>query len=57
MLKRKKEVKKKPGLQELLKEIEGAAYGYFQKRGYEYGHNLEDWLKAEKEVKKRYGIK
>jgi len=54
---RKKEGKKKPNLQDLLKEIGDVAYGYFQKRGYEHGHNLEDWLRAEKEVKKRYGIK
>ena len=26
------------------------AYGLFQQRGYEHGHDLEDWLQAEAEL-------
>ena len=26
------------------------AYRFFEKRGYEHGHDLEDWLRAEAEI-------
>ena len=26
------------------------AYRFFEERGYEHGHDLEDWLRAEAEV-------
>ena len=32
------------------KAIEKKAYQLFQKRGYTHGNDLDDWLKAEKEV-------
>jgi len=39
------------GSQELTEEyIQLRAYQLFESRGYEHGHDLEDWLHAEAEV-------
>jgi hypothetical protein len=39
------------GSLELTEEIiRLRAYRFFEKRGYEHGHNLEDWLRAKAEV-------
>jgi len=39
------------GSLELTEEIiQMRAYQLFEQRGYEHGHDLEDWLKAEAEV-------
>jgi hypothetical protein len=34
-------------------EIARLAYSYWEDRGYENGHDVEDWLKAEQEVERR----
>ena len=34
-------------------EIEKLAYQFFVERGYQHGHDREDWLRAEAIVKKR----
>ena len=40
------------GSQELTEEIiRLRAYHLFELRGYEHGHDLEDWLQAEAEVR------
>ncbi len=39
------------GSQELTEEIiRMRAYQLFEQRGYEHGHDVEDWLQAEAEV-------
>ena len=39
------------GSQELTEEIiRIRAYQLFEKRGYEHGHDMEDWLEAEAEI-------
>ena len=39
------------GSLELTEEIMRArAYRFFEERGYEHGHDLEDWVRAEAEV-------
>lgn len=35
-------------------EIEALAYQFFVDRGYEHGHDREDWIRAEAIVKSRY---
>ena len=34
-------------------EIEKLAYQFFEERGYQHGHQEEDWLRAEAIVKSR----
>jgi hypothetical protein len=34
-------------------EIERLAYQYFVERGYEHGHDVEDWARAEAVVRSR----
>jgi len=41
-----------PSRQEMIAEI---AYFRAQRRGFEPGHEIEDWLAAEAEVEKRLG--
>ncbi|PIU51863.1 hypothetical protein COS91_02130 [Candidatus Desantisbacteria bacterium CG07_land_8_20_14_0_80_39_15] len=41
----------------IMKEITLLAYKYFEQRGYQHGQELDDWLRAEKEIKKKYNIK
>ena len=55
----KKPVKKAPqiNLQDFLEEVRKGAYELFLRRGSTHGNDLEDWLKAEKKVKQKYGIK
>ena len=36
-------------------EIRRRAYELFQQRGFASGHETEDWLRAENEVRQRYG--
>jgi Protein of unknown function (DUF2934) len=39
------------GSQELTEEIiQMRAYYFFEQRGYQHGHDMEDWLRAEAEV-------
>ena len=42
--------------EKLLKEIEKKAYELFLKRNGTHGEDLNDWLEAEKIVKKQYKI-
>ena len=42
--------------EKLLKEIEEKAYDLFLKRKGEHGSDLNDWLEAEKIVKKQFQI-
>ncbi len=44
-------------LQNFLDEVRKRAYEIFLQRGATYGNDLDDWLKAEKEIKQKYGIK
>jgi hypothetical protein len=37
-------------MEDLRKKIEQQAYNLFVKRGGEHGHELEDWIQAEKEI-------
>ena len=37
-------------------EIEKLAYQFFVERGYEHGHNEEDWLRAEAIIRNRKRI-
>ena len=50
---------KTPELDEFLEEIKQKAYENFLKRQQNnlQGDHLEDWLSAEKEIKKKYSIK
>ncbi len=34
-------------------EIARIAYSYFEARGYEHGHDSEDWVRAEEEYRRR----
>jgi len=36
--------------QDLKKRISERAYHYFKERGRNHGYDLEDWLRAEKEI-------
>lgn len=38
---------------DLVLRIRERAYELFQQRGGEHGHDLDDWLKAEAEIRKR----
>ena len=43
--------KSEQGSLELTEEIMRArAYRFFEERGYEHGHDLEDWLRAKAEI-------
>jgi hypothetical protein len=39
--------------EEHVQEIAEVAYSYWESRGRENGHDVEDWLAAEQEVKRR----
>lgn len=43
-------------LDDYLNRVRRRAYEIYQGRGGVHGNDLDDWLKAEKEVKKQYGI-
>jgi hypothetical protein len=44
-------------LRTYINELNRRAYEIFQQRGSTHGHDWEDWFLAEKEVKRKYGIK
>jgi len=50
------EVKRSVSKEKLLKEIEKKAYELFIKRKGQHGNDLNDWLEAEKIVKKIYKL-
>jgi hypothetical protein len=43
--------------EEMRRQIEEAAYYRAKQRGFEPGHELEDWIEAESEVMQRNGIR
>lgn len=63
MFKKKKEVLKKAVVSvksgagkvtdEIMKEITHLAYKYWEQRGYQHGQELNDWLRAEKEINRQ----
>ena len=42
--------------EEHAQEIAEVAYSYWESRGREDGHDVEDWLTAEQEVKRRQSV-
>ncbi|OGF44757.1 MAG: hypothetical protein A2536_09425 [Candidatus Firestonebacteria bacterium RIFOXYD2_FULL_39_29] len=50
------EVKRSVSKEKLLKEIEKKSYELFLKRNGKHGNDLQDWLEAEKIVKKQLKI-
>lgn len=54
-----KKLKEMPNLENFLSEIQKMAYDiYIERTGKNLpGDELSDWLKAEKEIKEKYGIK
>lgn len=50
---REMEVMDEEELRERRDEIARVAYSYWQSRGCEDGHDVEDWLMAEEEVARR----
>lgn len=43
--------------EDMRKQIEEAAYYRAKQRGFEPGHELEDWVQAESEVMRRNGLR
>jgi len=43
-------------LAEYLDRVRIRAYEIFQSRGSSHGNDLGDWLEAEREIKKEYGL-
>jgi len=43
-------------LRSFINELNKRAYEIFQQRGESHGSDWDDWFKAEKELKKKYGI-
>jgi len=44
-------------LRSYINELNKRAYEIFQQRGASHGSDWDDWFRAEKELKKKYGIK
>jgi Protein of unknown function (DUF2934) len=40
--------------QELEEKIRQRAYELYLERGQEHGHDVEDWMRAEQEIRRRY---
>ena len=45
-----------PTVEKMSELIRERAYQLFEERGRQSGHELDDWLQAEQEIRKRYGI-
>ena len=43
--------------EDITEEIRKLAYRFFTEQNYEHGHDFDNWLRAEKIIKKRLGIK
>jgi hypothetical protein len=41
---------------EFIVRVRMKAYELYEKRGYSHGQDLDDWLEAERKVKKELGI-
>ena len=50
-------VKSRGSKEKPLKEIEEKSYELFLKRNDKHGNDLQDWLEAERLVKKQYKLK
>lgn len=44
-------------LRSYINELNKRAYEIFQQRGATHGSDWDDWFRAEKELKKKYGIR
>jgi hypothetical protein len=44
-------------LRTYINELNRRAYEIYQQKGSTHGHDWDDWFQAEKEVKRKYGIK
>ena len=42
--------------EEHTQEIAEVAYSYWESRGREDGHDIDDWLSAEQEVQRRHSV-
>ena len=45
-----------PSNDQIVKEISELAYQYYVQRGYREGHAQEDWIKAERKIKSKWGL-
>mgnify|MGYP001232477483 CR=1 FL=1 len=50
----KKTASEMPSQDQLREEIEQLAHTFYCQCGHEHGHDLENWLDAERQVLKRY---
>lgn len=48
---------KPKGSPDLEEEIRRRAYELYEERGREHGFDQDDWLRAEAEVRSRYGVR
>ncbi|UCE66252.1 MAG: DUF2934 domain-containing protein [Candidatus Zixiibacteriota bacterium] len=44
-------------LRTYINELNRRAYEIFQQKGSSHGHDWDDWFQAEKDIKRKYGIK
>ena len=54
---KKSGVEKQISADEFIARVRMKAYEMYEKRGYTHGKDLNDWLEAERIVKKELGIK
>lgn len=52
-----KKAKRRVSSDELNRLISERAYSYFEQRGFQQGNDLDDWLRAEAEVKKELNLR
>jgi hypothetical protein len=52
-----KKAKRRMSSDELNRLISERAYSYFEKRGFQQGNDLDDWLRAESEIKKELNLR
>jgi len=55
-MKDKSEEVQTPESDDLQQEIAEVAYSYWESRGREDGHDVEDWLAAEQEIMRRRSV-
>jgi hypothetical protein len=53
---KKPKTERKLTADEFIARVRMKAYEIYEKRGYSHGQNLDDWLEAERIVKKELGI-
>lgn len=44
-------------IEELNRMVEHRAYDLFMERGYSHGDDMNDWLRAEQEIRSKYAVK